>query len=294
MRVLKTSYKDKNGQKKQVRKWYIELKDHLQTVRRFPAFEDKRQSEALGRQIERLVNMKIAGEQPDAQLSRWLEQIPAKLSSQLVRIGLIDPQRAAGGKLLKEHIEVFKECMKAKGNTDAHVVKTVARVKKIMEGCNFVVWSDISASRIQRYLAGMREGKEDISAQTFNYYLPALKQFCRWMVLDRRASESPLAHLKGLNTRTDRRHDRRALELDELRLLLETTQKQPARFWLTGPERALLYRIAAETGLWRKELRSLKVSSFDLDNLTVTVKAAYSKRKREDEILMFTKSGFFR
>ena len=36
-------------------------------------------------------------------------------------------------------------------------------------------------------------------------------------------------HLKSVNTRTDRRHDRRALSTDELRWLLDTTANGPAR-----------------------------------------------------------------
>ncbi len=51
---------------------------------------------------------------------------------------------------------------------------------------------------------------------------------------------------------------------------------------MDGYERALLYRLTVETGLRRKELRSLKVSSFDFENNTVTVVAGYSKRRRED------------
>ena len=108
MRVFRTSYRDKNGQKKIAAKWYIELRDHLQTVRRFPAFTDKRQSEALGRQIERLVACKVSGEQPDAQLSRWLENIPEKLLNNFARIGLLEPQRAAGGKPLREHLQDYR------------------------------------------------------------------------------------------------------------------------------------------------------------------------------------------
>ncbi len=102
------------------------------------------------------------------------------------------------------------------------------------------------------------------------------------MVDDRRANESPLTHLKGLNTRTDRRHDRRALEPDELRRLLETTRNAPERFGMTGTERAMLYRVAVETGLRANELRTLKVNSFDLTVCTVTVQAGHSKHRRED------------
>jgi len=44
---------------------------------------------------------------------------------------------------------------------------------------------------------------------------------------------------------------------------------------------ALLYRLAVETGLRRDELKSLKKSSFDFENLTVTVEAAYSKNRKQ-------------
>ena len=51
-----------------------------------------------------------------------------------------------------------------------------------------------------------------------------------------------------------------------------------------GPERAMLYRVALESGLRAGELRSLVVGSFKLRGqpATITVKASYSKRRRED------------
>jgi hypothetical protein len=50
---------------------------------------------------------------------------------------------------------------------------------------------------------------------------------------------------------------------------------------MTGYERYLLYRLSAETGLRAKELRSLKICSFDFDNLIVRVSGANTKNKRE-------------
>jgi len=51
---------------------------------------------------------------------------------------------------------------------------------------------------------------------------------------------------------------------------------------MTGPQRALLYRLAIETGLRANEIRSLTRASFDLDACTVTVVAGSSKRRRKD------------
>ncbi|MCY2952692.1 MAG: site-specific integrase [Planctomycetota bacterium] len=136
-------------------------------------------------------------------------------------------------------------------------------------------------------LAGLRRPTTDckgIGAASFNYYLTAIKGFCRWAVKDGRASESPLEHLGGVNARTDRRHDRRALSADELRWLLDTTEHGPERFGMSGPERAMLYRLAVGSGLRANELRSLTRAGFALEGVepTVTVGAAYSKHRRED------------
>jgi len=218
---------------------------------------------------------------PDKDATR---QMAARLAKEtaLAEEGVVDRYKAHRTRPLREHIEEFRQSLLAKGNTPDYVKTVLARLTRIVEGCGFVRWDDIQASRIQRYLAGLRDGENGISAQTFNFYLQASKQFCKWMVLDRRATESPVRHLKGLNVKLDRRHDRRPLEPDEIRRVLEVTRAAPQRFGMTGPQRAMLYRLAVETGLRANELRTLTVSSFDLDKDTVTVRAGYSKRKRED------------
>jgi len=281
MRVFRTSYRDKDGQRVQVKKWWIETRDHLQTVRRFPAFTDKTQSEALGRQIERLVRYRAVGEQPDAALSRWLEQIPGKLRQRFANIGLLDPERASGGKLLSEHLADFQKALADKADTKKQVEQTVARVKRVVEGCKFSAWSDISATAVSRYLTDLVT-VEGLSKKTRNDYLKAAKQFCRWMVKHRRASQSPLEQLDCVSMQAgDTRHERRALEPDQIRRLLDTTAAQPTRFGMSGYERALLYRLAVETGLRANELRSLIVASFDFERCTVTVESQHTKNHKE-------------
>ncbi|MBW8039223.1 MAG: site-specific integrase [Planctomycetes bacterium] len=282
MRVFRVWYKDRHNQRKQVKKWWIQLRDHLNTIRRFPAFTDRSQSEALGRQIGRLVNYKIAGEQLDPQLSRWLEQIPQKLRDRFVKIGLLDAKKAAAGILLQEHVEDYRKSLSAKGRTEKYIAGITSALARIFTDCKFVLWSDILASRLECYLDDRRDGGNGISARTFNFNLKAVKQFCNWMIKNGRASQSPVACLECLNTETDKRHPRRALEPDEIRRLLEAAAAAPRRFGMAGHARVLLYRLAIETGLRASELRSLTISSFDFDNCTVTVEAAYSKHRRQD------------
>src|SRR5207244_2182383 len=73
MRVFKTSYRDKKGRTKEAAKWYVEFRDHLEIIRRLPAFASKAASEELGRNLEKLVAFhKASGGQTDPALTRFL------------------------------------------------------------------------------------------------------------------------------------------------------------------------------------------------------------------------------
>ncbi len=238
------------------RNWYVKYRDADRIIRCVPGYADKEATKQL-----------------EARLVK---------EAALAKEGVIDRYKDHRARPLREHLEDFRQSLLAKGNDPAYVAMLVSRATRVLENCRFTRWSDIQASRVQTYLGCLRSEAGGISAQTFNFYLQAFKQFCRWMVQDQRASDSPVAHLKGLNVRTDRRHDRRSLEPDEVRRLLEATQAAPERFGMSGTQRAMLYRLAVESGLRANELRTLKVLFFDLERCTVTVQAGYSKRKRED------------
>jgi len=140
----------------------------------------------------------------------------------------------------------------------------------------------MSASGVQQRLAEMRQA--GIGVSTSNAYLVAVKAFLKWCVKDRRILDSAVDHVSPLNARVDVRRKRRALTTDELRRLIQATRNGEPWRGMSGPERAMLYRFAASTGLRWSELRSLTRASFDLDAdpPTVAVEAAYSKRRRDD------------
>jgi integrase len=77
---------------------------------------------------------------------------------------------------------------------------------------------------------------------------------------------------------------RRALSEAESNALIQAAARGGIVFAVSGPDRAMLYRLAALTGFRRKEPRSLTPKSFDLDGNppTVTVRAAYRKHRRDD------------
>ena len=198
-------------------------------------------------------------------------------------------------KPLTVHVDDFQAGLAAKGTTPKHARQTAHRVKAVIEGCKFGQYADITPTRVLNWLNEERKDtlgeagkviKRGISAQTFTFYfyVRAIKQFCRWMQAERRATENPIAFLKGLNARTDRRHDRRVPSIEECRRLVDAARKGPMRYGMAGPDRAMLYAVALETALRWNELRSLTAGSFRLDGEkpAVTVATGYSKHRRED------------
>ncbi|MDD5658356.1 MAG: hypothetical protein PHF00_13985, partial [Elusimicrobia bacterium] len=238
MRVFQSTYRDRvTGETRKTQTWYVEIRIEGRP-RRVPGFTDRKSTEALGRSIEALARCKGANERPDPVMSKWIEGLPRRLRKVLGRIGLLSGCKAAALEPLLSHLDGvtdstgavvlvgFRQAVAAKGATARHVALVANRARRVIEGCGFTFWSDISASRVMAYLDGLRADtldekgrviKRGIGAQSFNFYLAAFKQFCRWMVRDGRAGDSPVAHLSGLNVKTDRRHDRRALSVEELR-----------------------------------------------------------------------------
>ena len=86
-----------------------------------------------------------------------------------------------------------------------------------------------------------------MSYKRSNACLGTAKSFCKWMTQHKGAAESPLRHLDRLNAKLDKRHARRALEVDEVRRLPEATKNGSERFGMTGHERFLVYKLAIET-----------------------------------------------
>ena len=71
----------------------------------------------------------------------------------------------------------------AKGNTERHADLVTARARKVFNGCGFKRYGDIVGTDVASYLDDLRADTKDgdgnvkrgISAQTFNFYLQAVK-----------------------------------------------------------------------------------------------------------------------
>lgn len=275
MKLYKPTYKDKSGKNKKCNHYYLTFTDNRGNRRRLPAYSNKRASEKLSERIEELLS---SGGILSPELQRWAENLSEKMRDNLIKFGLINQQRISHiGKPLADHVKDFGDSLRAR--TSAKYAKQSQKVvSEIFQQCGFETTGDIDANRLYTHLADLR-GEDGIGERTFNAYLKSTQQFCRWMVKERRTTINPLEHLSGI-TQTEKRRKRRALTLEEQRLLIEAATTGRKHHKMTGYERALLYRMALKTGLRKNELRNLTVSCFDFDNRTVTLTGAYTKNKK--------------
>jgi integrase len=136
---------------------------------------------------------------------------------------------------------------------------------------------DLTPARVQEALATLRlHGR---SLATCNHHRTAIRGFTRWAWKDGRLRDDPLNGVTGFNAKEDRRHDRRTLAVDDLRRLIDAAERGPTFQRMTGPARALCYRLAVSTGLRYSEIKSITPASLDLTDAhpTVTVAAGYTK-----------------
>ncbi len=256
--LFKQKYQDRNGKLRKSAKWYGQYLDADGIRRRVPLCRDKAASQAMLNDLVRQAEQR--------------------------RSGLIDKFAEHRKQPLREHMADFRIYMSAKGNTGKYIKLICGRVNDLLAGIRAIYIADIQPSKVQAYLVDRRE--VGLSIRSSNHYLRAIKGFCNWMVKDGRLAENPLQSLSGMNVAVDLRHERRHLTEDELLRLMESTRTGPAFYGLTGSERALLYMVAVYTDLRANEIRSLQWRDLNLEKAppTITVRAAYSKHRREDVI----------
>ncbi len=258
--ITKSDSKSGNRVKTKSKKWWGRFRDENGVERRVPLATDKTSAQAMLHELVKKTDRRKAG----------LEDVT-------------DDERK---RPLKEHLAEFKKYLTNKGVSEKQIYEGTTQIQKIIDRQKWAMISDINASGALDFLGTLR--RDGRSAQTYNHYLRAVKQFTRWLVRERRTVIDPLSHLSRVNTRTDRRHDRRSLSSDEFQRLVKAAELGPPIETIPGCDRAMMYFLAAWTGFRKGEIGSLTRRSFDFDGQppTATVAAAYSKRKRQDSQIL--------
>ncbi|HQN36075.1 MAG TPA: site-specific integrase [Sedimentisphaerales bacterium] len=263
--------------------FHLEFRDHNNFARRLKAFTDEGASQRVAATIEDLLAAKGSSQGIGTDLRRRIEGLPKIMRVELAAWGLLDERASAASKPLTELVGLYRRYMEAKELAVLHVRKSVRDVEVVCSECGFRHLSDIDPDKLNTYLQRRRD--RGISYRRSNAILGAVKAFCNWCVDDQELlMRSPIRGKKcaPLDEDKDRRRIRRALEISDLRRLFDVAESSTdVVFGLTGPERALLYRLAAETGIRRGELMQLTVGDFDLVGLTITVPAKVAKSGKE-------------
>jgi integrase len=244
--------------KRKTRKWYGKFRDTDGIEHRIPLCTDKTAAQSM--------------------LNDEIRKAERRSS------GLTDPHERHLNASILSHTSDYRRHLESKGDSPSYINQTVKDINRICKDCDFRKLADIQANNVSSWLHALTtKGR---SPRTFNSYLTAVKGFSNWLVMDRRLPINPLTHLRRLKENVDLRHERRSLSAQEFAKLVQATHEGSVVECIDGAERAIIYIVACWTGLRRKELASLTYRSFDLDSdsPSVTVNAAYSKRRRKDTI----------
>ena len=104
--------------------------------------------------------------------------------------------------------------------------------------------------------------------------------FLDWCRKTDRIARNPLVDLARYNAKTDLRHERRSISLDEFACLLDAARNGRRYGRMNGPVRELCYRFTFMTGLRFSEVKEVRADWFDWQTLAVTIPAKFSKIER--------------
>lgn len=279
----------------ETRYFYGRIRDSLGRQRRIPlGVTDQEAARQLRAKLQREADQKKAGlidEYADSRrrpLIGSMKELPkcrherdrygriARLASELAQQQL---ERAIEG----SHLGDFAVHLRATGRTAPHIWETVRVIRRAAMECGFAAVDDLDAGKLDRYLVSLIKANK--SRRTRNGALKALRSMVSWMIRTDRLGRDPFRGISTVNEEADpnRRH-RRALTPQELSKVVEAAEQSPETIeGVAGPTRAMLYLVAAATGLRRKELSDLAPRHLSLTaNPYVHIPAASTKAKRDD------------
>jgi integrase len=223
---------------------------------------------------------------PDRRVS---ERIAGKLLEKVAlrKEGEIDDRddRLAeqGAISLKDHLADYTKFIASEGATFRHVQNVLRTVATILDAAEPKIRRvpDLTLERATNALARVAKTH---SVGTMNIYTQRLKSFSKWLWETDRAKQHALVKLRSRAPKLHERHRiRRRLTDAEVLAIIQAAERGGIVRGISGPDRAVLYRLAHGTGFRSSELRSLTPECFRLDDNppTVTVHGCYTKNREQ-------------
>jgi integrase len=206
--------------------------------------------------------------------------------------GVADPVLGAARKPLVEHLDEWRETVIAAGTSEKHADLMRQRLATLAQTAEWTRLGDLTPESVVKALAKIQEertvnmvaGRVGRGNQTRNHYRSHLRQFCRWLRANKRLDADVMAGVGRVNVEIDVRRRRRCPTDQEIAALfthLESGNARP-RVGMTGPQRALGYKVSMATGFRGREIRRIIWEGIDLVAAAISVGAAYSKHRRCD------------
>ncbi len=265
MKIRKAHY-TKNGESRVAGKLYGDFYDHCGIRRRIPLFDDQKNSLEAARAIERMVSIRASGEMLPPDLRRFVENTLPRIRDKLSEWHIVDPGAMSGVQSLDELVDLWEKSLADTGVDVEYVNLKSTRVRQLLRDAGMHRWQDIRPDAVRAQLTDYRKAeKRPMSVATSNHYLQAIKQFCKWIVDEKKlALASPLVGMKKLDDGNALKHARRGLEIEEFHVLIAYLEHAPTVSCIPAPHRALIYTFAVETGLRLGAIERLTVKRVEM------------------------------
>lgn len=243
-------------------------------------FRSRRASDVLAGRVRELCEHRLAGGLPDASLVLWIQNdLDEGRKKRLMADGIIDGDLIRVAVTLEQHIDQWEETLHL-GNTDKYVQNTMKRVNVVTAGMKNI--AEVTHDRVAAKLNEL--GRAGKSQATINHYTTAIKMFTRWMWVQGRIHRDPLAAMKRVKV-TEEKRPRLELTMPEVRAIIEAANRweksEHGRPAFLGPERAIMYQLAVETGLRENEIVTLRVADLDVFGRSLIVRACNAKNGKK-------------
>lgn len=252
--ISRRTYTDKaTGEKKQTTKFYGRVKTAA-GWRWLPLSEDKALAKKMHRELER--------------------------TAEAERIGLPTTNEQHLNTLILTHLDAFLDDKANEGVNASTVTRWRTRFTALFDFTGWKLLREVNAQKAQEYLAELAETR---SPKTLEDLRGDYSTFGRWLVKAKRYPENPFADLRNPSRGMESVRKPRAMTDNELQAVVTAAEAGKPFKGLTGPRRALLYRLACFTGLRSAELGSLTAGQVERDaegRVFANVAAGCTKSKK--------------
>ena len=226
----------------------------------------------IEKQLKRLVQFGIAGEQVPQDLVLWAQSTSMTVQNHLIKHALMPAEQIAGGRQIKELIEQYMtHCTRLKHNPKYLITKRT-QLDKLAEAAGDVGVRSLKTEHLEAVMDGVILAGR--SARTANQHRMSAIAFGTWLEERKILDHNPFKRVSKQAEASDRRLVRRAATPVELQKLFDAAP----------PHRAAVYVAFALTGLRRNEMRQMTWGDLDLADGTIRVRAEISKSGKEATI----------